>query len=65
MSLDSMALTQYRGQGKCWEVACYRETANRYKEEVRSWAKRINWTVFENQRSIKVRGNYGVKCRNQ
>ena len=54
MSLDSMALTQYRGQGKCWEVACYRETANRYREEVRSRAKRISWDVHEDFYIIEV-----------
>ena len=48
--LDIMALTQYSGQGKCWWVTCiYSDTAERYGEELRSWAQRINWDVSEDE----------------
>ena len=43
--LDISALTQYSGQGKCWYVVCWDDTADRYREEVRSWAEKINWKV--------------------
>ena len=44
MSLDIRALTQYSGQGKCEWVSCH--YADKYREEVRAWARRINWTVL-------------------
>jgi len=49
MSLDIRALTQYSGQGECWMVQFYDETARRYREALRSWAwaQRINWRVME------------------
>ena len=46
--LDIMDLIQYSGQGKCREVWCCGITADRYREEVRSWAQRINWRVKVN-----------------
>ena len=45
VSLDIRALTQYSGQGKCVSVRCYRGTADRYKEDLKRWAEKINWTV--------------------
>ena len=50
VSLDIMALTQYNGQGMCSNVDCCYETARRNKEEVRSWAKRMNWRVAADMR---------------
>ena len=44
VSLDIRALTQYSGQGKCWRVSCSDDTAVRYREEVNTWARRMNWT---------------------
>ena len=41
--LDISALTQYSGQGTCRMVECYSNSADKYKEEVKSWARRINW----------------------
>ena len=43
VSLDMTALTQYSGHGKCVSVTCYGDTADRYREEVRTWAQRMNW----------------------
>ena len=45
VSLDIRALTKYSGQGKCGKVVCWDATADRYREEVRSWAEKINWKV--------------------
>ena len=47
VSLDIATLTQYNGQGKCRHVWCWYVIADRHREEVRSWARRINWQVFE------------------
>ena len=45
VSLDIRALTQYSGQGKCGQVRCHGDTARRYWEELRSWARMIHWIV--------------------
>ena len=45
VSLDIRALTQYSGQGKCRVVKCLYYTADRYREEVETWAQRINWQI--------------------
>ena len=39
VSLDITALTQYSGQGKCGVVKCWYGTADRYREELSSWAQ--------------------------
>ena len=44
VSLDITALTQYSGQGRCGRVL-WTDTARRYREEVNTWAQRINWTL--------------------
>ena len=44
--LDITALDQYSGEGKCWRVICYGYTAIRYRQEVKTWVRRINWTLF-------------------
>ena len=49
VTLDIGILTQYSGQGKCGVVECFDDTADRYRENVRSWARRINWSVTRNQ----------------
>ena len=40
-----MALTQYNGQGRCYGMEFSGDTADKYTEEVRSWAQRIDWEV--------------------
>ena len=44
--LDITVVTQYSGKGKCWGVDFHGYTARRYKEEVKTWVKRINWTLI-------------------
>ena len=50
VSLDIRALTEYSGQGKCWNVD-YEEyegkARNRNIEQLRRWAQRINWPAVE------------------
>ena len=45
VSLDNMAMTQYSGQGKCRRIVCWAEDRN--TEELRRWAKRVNWVVMD------------------
>ena len=42
LSLDIETLTQYAGEGRC-ELVC--STDGGYKEELMSWAQKINWDV--------------------
>ena len=55
MSLDIRALTQYSGHGKCERVGCYGDTADIYREEVRTWGQRINWSLrYETMNQIQI-----------
>ena len=45
VTLDIRDLMEYSGQGKCREVECFRDTADRYKEQLRTWATSRNWEV--------------------
>ena len=47
LRLDIQALTQYSGEGRCWSVEYFSVGADRYREEVRSWAQSINWDVTQ------------------
>ena len=48
VTLDMEALAEYSGQGVCREVTLYNNTAARYREEVVTWARSGNWTVYAN-----------------
>ena len=43
VTLDIRALIQYSGHEKCQEVSCWDDTAEKYREELSSYAQRINW----------------------
>ena len=45
VSLDIQGFMGYGGQGKCRRVECYSETADRYKEQLRTWTVSRNWAV--------------------
>ena len=47
LSMHIRALTQYSGQGRCMVVNCYKNIADRYREEVGSWTQRINWKMIK------------------
>ena len=42
VSLDIGALVQYSGWGECRELRCCEDTADRYGEELSTWARRRN-----------------------
>ena len=54
VSLDIGTLTQYSGQGRCRVVECFDDTADTFREEVRSWAQRINWSVTVTEISLFI-----------
>ena len=43
VTLDIKTLTTYSGQGQCHGVYCSGDTAARYSEELKTWAKSKNW----------------------
>ena len=45
--LDINALTEYSGQGMCMEIMCNDEIVTHHREELETWAKSHNWTLFE------------------
>ena len=47
VTLDIRDLMEYSGHGKCREVVCYRarDTADRYREQLRTWATSKNWEM--------------------
>ena len=50
------ALSQYSGRGRCWRVSCYDDTRDKYRAEVASWARRMNWRVtVENEFKITIK----------
>ena len=44
-SLDITDLMEYSGQGKCRVLWCYTDTADKYREQLRTWATSRNWEV--------------------
>ena len=45
VTLEIRVLMEYSGQGKCMKVWCDSDTADRYREQLRAWAKSRNWKV--------------------
>ena len=54
VTLDIRDLMEYSGQGKCREVRCYGDTADRYREQLRTWATSNNWTVTNDQSHLFI-----------
>ena len=48
VTLDIKILMEYSGQGKCMQVWCAIDTANRYREQLRNWTTSRNWEVTRN-----------------
>ena len=44
VTLEIRDLMEYSGQGKCREMRCH-NTADRYREQLRTWAASKNWEV--------------------
>ena len=54
MTLDISDLMEYSGQGKCREVGCDYDAADRYREQLRTWATSNNWTVTNDQSHLFI-----------
>ena len=53
VTLDIRDLMEYSGQGKCREVRWDDDTEDRYREQLRTWAKNRNWEVTNDRYSEK------------
>ena len=47
VTLDIQSLVEYDGRGRGDLVGCYGNTAATYRENIKTWAERINWDVTE------------------
>ena len=56
VTLDIRSLIEYNGQGKCRDVVCYSNTAQIYREQLRTWAMSRNWTLH-----YEDRGCFSIK----
>ena len=45
VTLDIEALAEYSGQGECKEVVLIWDTRDRYRREMKTWARSKNWIV--------------------
>ena len=45
LTLDFRILRKYNGKGKCRKASCI--SMNRYRDQLRTWAKSRNWTVTD------------------
>ena len=54
VTLDMETLTEYSGQGVCRsvQVVLMRDTATRYSEEMRTWARSRNWRLQFDQENF-------------
>ena len=57
VSLDIQALTEYSGQGSCKLVVFVGDSAHSYRNEVKDWGKRINWTFRDMQYAYYIRSH--------
>ena len=47
-------LLEYDGQGRCGWVQWWKKTLDTYKEEIKTWTARVNWSVKEENRFIEM-----------
>ena len=55
VTLDIQTLEEYDGRGRCDLVGCYDDTAAPFREDMKTWAGRINWDLTEEWRLIEMR----------
>ena len=54
VTLNIRILMDYNGQGKCWELECVCDTADKHKGQLRTWAMSRNWTVTHDNTSFFI-----------
>ena len=60
-AMDIRILREYSGQGKCRKVRCDRDTKDKYKEQLRTWATSRNWEVTrDDERCFIIEKNLQV-----
>ena len=55
VTLDMDTLAQYDGMGECGEVKLFRDTKERYRDQVKAWAENMGWQVQEISRMIFIK----------
>ena len=55
VTLDMDTLAQYDGMGECGEVKLFRDTKERYRDQVKAWADNMGWQVQEISRMIFIK----------
>ena len=56
--LHIQTLLDYDGRGRCGWVKCYYSTRDTYKEDMKTWAARVNWDVTVNSEEIEIKRNW-------
>ena len=54
VTLDISTLVTYDGRGKCERVYFSKNTAGKYREEIRRWVQRISWRVTKDDSNAYV-----------
>jgi len=57
VTLDIEVLVEYSGQGLCRRVGLWVDTAERYREDLRTWTKRRNWKVAVDKKYFSIRSS--------
>ena len=56
VTLDMGSLAQYDGTGECGSVMlCYKDTVEKYGEEVKEWGQRIGWETDEDLVHLEIK----------
>ena len=59
VTLDIEALAEYRGNSRCTSVKLFSDTAARYREQLRTWARNIKWGVTQDgSRKLSMNMNF-------
>ena len=53
--LDIMTLIKYSGRGRCGEVTSWYAAADKCKNKILKWAKRINWDIREIEEYLRIK----------
>ena len=54
VTLDIGTLVTFGGRGKCERVYFSKNTAGKYREEIRRWVQRISWRVTKDDSNAYV-----------
>ena len=63
VTLGMETLTQYNGQGECEEVELFDNTKERYLDQVKVWARDMDWEIEDEDQEMKI-SRRGEKVQN-